>query len=487
MKKFAVILAFVTIICLSLGSAVFVNAATADGLSGYGFGVRGDINFNENGVKTTDGTRFGNGFTYSGENVEGVNVYGGCNIEVCSSDTATEKGVPTGFTGDAVLIMSSERSSYDMTFDFSPLYYKRDRILGMTFRVYVEKTSSDDASYPDVRIPADPKGSAWIKRYAIGSQKTGSWVEIPLASAEINALCKSGKLGQVVFCLRNNAVAKTYIDYVKIDVVPLDEESPIITSAFTSFETTVGTYPAYDFVTATDNSGVVKLDYVWSDGSLDYNGRLNAGTHTCTFIATDPSGNTASFTVTYNVTDESAPEVYTITFRAEGHTDVVLQYTADTVDYLVLPEIDQRKYYNGTWGDFEFEYNNSQVVEVQYVPIIYTVSYVADGKTVATITYSIENIDFTVPAVPEKKGYSGKWEEHEYKFENLVVNAVYTKLDEDHDQPIDSGDKDNDSSVIEDNSSPNKNNSCLSAIGILCGVSIPVAALVVVFIVKRKH
>jgi len=403
-------------------SCDFAKNAADDGLFRYG-----DMNFNGNVVKSTLAEpRFGDGFTFSGENVAGVNVYGGCDLAVVSSAAALKKGVPAGFSGQSVLIMSATLSSYDMIFDFSPLDYKRDRITGISFRVYVEKTERDSASYPEIRIPADSTGSSWIKQFTIGSQKTGNWAEFSLTASEIDALCKGGKLGRFVLGVRNNAIAKTYIDYVKIDLLPLDEEAPVITSAFTSFKTTVGTYPAYDFVTATDNSGVVRVDYEWSAGALDYNGRMNVGEHTCTFIATDPSGNTASLAVKYIVEDESAPEVYSITFKAEGHEDVILHYTVDTVDYLVLPKIDERKYYNGSWGDFTPEFNDTQVVEVQYTPIVYTVSYLVDGKTVATVKYSIEDFDFSVPAVPEKKGYEGKWEDHEYKFENLTVNAVYT-------------------------------------------------------------
>ena len=75
--------------------------------------------------------------------------------------------------------------------------------------------------------------------------------------------------------------------------------------------------------------------------------------------------------------------------------------------------------------------------EVTYVPVSDnkevswdrqgTISFVADGKTIATNKYTITNgIDGAIPEVPSKQGYKGVWESYTLTGENLVVKAVYT-------------------------------------------------------------
>lgn len=58
----------------------------------------------------------------------------------------------------------------------------------------------------------------------------------------------------------------------------------------------------------------------------------------------------------------------------------------------------------------------------------YTVTFIADGKTVGTDTYTAEDKVITEPAVPEKAGYTGEWERCNLSLGDITVNAVYTKL-----------------------------------------------------------
>ena len=54
------------------------------------------------------------------------------------------------------------------------------------------------------------------------------------------------------------------------------------------------------------------------------------------------------------------------------------------------------------------------------------ITFVADGKTVATRKYTKEQgIDGDVPYVPDKEGYKGVWESYTLNGEDLVVNAKY--------------------------------------------------------------
>jgi uncharacterized surface protein with fasciclin (FAS1) repeats len=60
----------------------------------------------------------------------------------------------------------------------------------------------------------------------------------------------------------------------------------------------------------------------------------------------------------------------------------------------------------------------------------YTVTFVADGVTVATIEYTEGDTALSgVPDVPAKDGYTGVWESYDIsKGGNITVNAVYTEI-----------------------------------------------------------
>ena len=402
----------------------FAIASASDGLFRYG-----DMNFDGNMIKSLlPAPVFGNGFAYDCEIVAGENQYGGCNLAVVSKENASLKGVPSGFTSDAVLIASSLASSFDMSFDFTSLRYKRKHISGVSFRLYMEKNAADNATYPELRIP-DGNGG-WILRKPIGTQ-TGQWITVSLSSDEIDKLCPSGILGKFVFGVRANGVAKMYIDSVNVEMLPRDTVAPVIGAAVTRFKTTEGTYPTLDYITVTDDSGAFDVTYTWSEGALDFNGRLTAGNHTCTITAIDGWDNVTTVVIYYDVEAETPVERYTITFRCEGEEDVTFEYSVDTVDYVIAPDdLPVKKYYRAGWGDYSLGFTRGQVVTAVYTPIVYTVTYMADGKKVGEVTYTIENYDFDEPAVPKKAGYKGEWEDHEFSFENITVNAVYTKVEE---------------------------------------------------------
>ena len=65
-------------------------------------------------------------------------------------------------------------------------------------------------------------------------------------------------------------------------------------------------------------------------------------------------------------------------------------------------------------------------VNAVYTPIEYTVTFIADGVTVGTDSYTVEDREITELEVPEKAGYTGVWEEYELTLGNVTVNAVYT-------------------------------------------------------------
>ena len=58
----------------------------------------------------------------------------------------------------------------------------------------------------------------------------------------------------------------------------------------------------------------------------------------------------------------------------------------------------------------------------------YMATFVADGKTVAKIPYTSETKSIEEPTVPEKEGYTGKWEKYELAEGGVTVKAVYTPV-----------------------------------------------------------
>ena len=98
----------------------------------------------------------------------------------------------------------------------------------------------------------------------------------------------------------------------------------------------------------------------------------------------------------------------------------------------------------------------------------YVVTFMADGATVGTATYTVEDKEIEEPAVPEKAGYTGVWETYELTIGDKIVNAVYTLIedessDDSSDSSDDSSDSSNDSSESSDDSSDSSDDSSESS------------------------
>ena len=119
---------------------------------------------------------------------------------------------------------------------------------------------------------------------------------------------------------------------------------------------------------------------------------------------------------------------YTVTFKADGkQVGEALTYTVENKQ-ITEPAVPEKIGYSGAWGKYELDCKNIEVNAV-YTVIPYTVTFKADGEQVGEVlTYTVENKQITEPAVPEKDGFIGEWEEYELNCENIVVNAVYTAV-----------------------------------------------------------
>ena len=119
---------------------------------------------------------------------------------------------------------------------------------------------------------------------------------------------------------------------------------------------------------------------------------------------------------------------YTVTFKADGEqVGEALTYTVENKQ-ITEPAVPEKIGYSGAWGKYELDCKNIEVNAV-YTVIPYTVAFKADGEQVGEVlTYTVENKQITEPSVPEKDGFIGEWEEYELNCENIVVNAVYTAV-----------------------------------------------------------
>ncbi|MCH5153179.1 MAG: leucine-rich repeat protein [Clostridiales bacterium] len=60
------------------------------------------------------------------------------------------------------------------------------------------------------------------------------------------------------------------------------------------------------------------------------------------------------------------------------------------------------------------------------VPQTYSVTFIADGVTIATVSYNEGDTSVTEPQIPAKVGYTGSWEDYTLSDSNITVYAIYT-------------------------------------------------------------
>ena len=116
---------------------------------------------------------FAEGFTWTGDRVDGISAYGNAQVSVLAAD---DESIPEGNTGN-VMRVSSSISQFGVT--FTPQEeVPRQRILSLSFRVYVEPTGADNASYPEIRVGLTA-GTNWVHReYVAKDGHIGQWANV---------------------------------------------------------------------------------------------------------------------------------------------------------------------------------------------------------------------------------------------------------------------------------------------------------------------
>lgn len=435
----------------------------------------------ETPTETDDFPIFEDGnFGYSGERTA-MNVYEGSSVTALSASEAATNGVPAGYSGNVLKITSAANATapyqFDTIIDFTEQKIKRSLIESITLKLYVVSTDKDNAKHPAVRIPThDAKD--WIL-LPTAATPTDCWTTITLTSEQIDKLCAygGGYLTKFDLALRSEAATTMYVDEITVTkTVATDNEPPVINVPSETIVTTDGTF-ADDIFTVTDDSGKADVDIKWSNGAVDRRGRLTAGNHTLTITASDASDNITTETINFTVTKEPEVKLYKITFRSGTGDDIEVVYSdGENKQDLTLPAVPNKKYYNGSWGDFTLEKTNDQIVNAVYTPITYTVYFKADGQTVAQVTYTVENTDISVPQVPQKDGYTGKWSDYSLNGGDKIVNAVYEKISSPEPDP---------EKPEPQPSKPTKKSGCGGSVGCSAGL-LALGAMAIVVKKKKK-
>lgn len=125
------------------------------------------------------------------------------------------------------------------------------------------------------------------------------------------------------------------------------------------------------------------------------------------------------------------PIQYTATFLMDGDGTVETRTFTVEDKTIEAPSVPEKTAYRGEWEDFTVRAENF-TVRPKYEPVPFTVTFTVDGALFDTKTYDIENRSVEAPAVPEKSGLKGEWEEFDLSEEtlpmprDLSVSALYT-------------------------------------------------------------
>ena len=129
--------------------------------------------------------------------------------------------------------------------------------------------------------------------------------------------------------------------------------------------------------------------------------------------------------ITYNITYENtlgAVNTNPATYNIETATITIADITSPgyTFEGWFAGEEKVESIELGSYGDI--------TLTAKWAVITYTATFVNSDGTVGTIDFDIEDTALSEPAVPQRTGYSGEWEDYEIKAENLTINAVYTPI-----------------------------------------------------------
>ena len=70
--------------------------------------------------------------------------------------------------------------------------------------------------------------------------------------------------------------------------------------------------------------------------------------------------------------------------------------------------------------------NNSLTFTAEFEPVTYYASFTVDGEEIEKVPFNVETESISEPEIPGKEGYTGKWSEYIIAASDITVNAEYT-------------------------------------------------------------
>lgn len=126
------------------------------------------------------------------------------------------------------------------------------------------------------------------------------------------------------------------------------------------------------------------------------------------------------------------PISYVIGFMVDGEVIETQSFTVETQS-IEEPSVPERIGYRGKWSAYELPYYHTDeptnlYVVAQYEAIVYTATFVADGKVIGTVEFTVEDSKLSEPDVPVKDGYEGKWGAYTIGASDMTIEAEYTPV-----------------------------------------------------------
>lgn len=119
-------------------------------------------------------------------------------------------------------------------------------------------------------------------------------------------------------------------------------------------------------------------------------------------------------------------KTYTVTYKVNG--EVVATLTVEHGKDATAPRLPAKEGYTAKWSKDGKAITADTVIEAVYTVKTYTVTYTADGETVATVTVE-HGKDATAPKLPAKEGYTAAWDHNGKAITaDTEIKAVYKKI-----------------------------------------------------------
>ena len=151
--------------------------------------------------------------------------------------------------------------------------------------------------------------------------------------------------------------------------------------------------------------------------------------YTYSFLAWTPSLVPVTGDATYTATYTETPVDYKLTWKVDGES-----YKNETVPFgteISKPDDPVKEGYTFAWVNEIPATMPAQNVTIngKFTPIEYTATFVDEnGETVENVTFTVETESITEPAVPEKAGYTGEWEEYTLGTSDITIKPVYANI-----------------------------------------------------------